>query len=459
MAGGGIIAFNGEDEEGSEVPEPKRKYQQYTLQEQGADWEAQRQAARDAAENPDATSMAGDVYRAVSKPVKGLADLISSAWKNAGERQKLTQQFNKEMPGFFEELTPEQRKEREAKLAQMAKQIQQVGNTPADAAEATPPGINPLTGKPISRAAMEQGVAPMIPQATRARTDVPPRPQNAPGSTRVTAAQPAKQDGLDAALEKQIMGDLGLDREAERDKGADYFKKTVGLDSLLQEMEKRNQDREARIAENKANRTPEWIKGLQAVGGAPIRGGIGMVLGQLGRGTTAAREAYGDEDMKYADEMDKLRDVITKAKIEGNTAVANAGMAALKETDAARRAAMTSGTSLQSNRNSVAQRLQTSADALAARMQSERHRQEDRAAARAGGADKQQLNELKALQTNLKDQLKEPALMGKAGDFLRAQLARVNTAIAQMAGLDTMSSAPGASSPGGTRPPLSSFQR
>jgi hypothetical protein len=64
--------------------------------------------------------------------------------------------------------------------------------------------------------------------------------------------------------------------------------------------------------------------------------------------------------------------------------------------------------------------------------------------------DKQTLNELKALQTSLKDQLKEPRMLGAAGDGLRRQLADVNAAIAQMAGLSTMATAPGASSPGGT---------
>jgi hypothetical protein len=168
------------------------------------------------------------------------------------------------------------------------------------------------------------------------------------GLTRGTETQPVETApaSLRKLVEQQITGDLNLNREAERDKGAEYYKNTVGLDALLQEMENRNQAREARIAENKAERTPEWIKGLQALGGAPIHGGIGMVLGKLGQGATAARDAYGAEDMKYADEMDKLRDIITKAKIEGNTAVANAGIAALKETDAARRGAMTSGTSL-----------------------------------------------------------------------------------------------------------------
>jgi hypothetical protein len=76
-----------------------------------------------------------------------------------------------------------------------------------------------------------------------------------------------------------------------------------------------------------------------------------------------------------------------------------------------------------------------------------------RAASRVAGSgagDRQQLNELKALQTSLKDQLKEPRMMGKAGDDLRRQLAAVNAEIAKMAGLSTMATAPGAASPGGT---------
>jgi hypothetical protein len=43
-------------------------------------------------------------------------------------------------------------------------------------------------------------------------------------------------------------------------------------------------------------------------------------------------------------------------------------------------------------------------------------------------------------------------MMGKAGDPLRAQLAQVNMAIAQMAGLSTMGAAPGAAGPGGIPP-------
>lgn len=80
--------------------------------------------------------------------------------------------------------------------------------------------------------------------------------------------------------------------------------------------------------------------------------------------------------------------------------------------------------------------------------------------ARIGGSgDKQTLNELKALQASIAAQLKDPRMIGPKGDPLRNQLQQVNAAIAQMAGLGTMTGAPGAPSPGGNRPPLSSFQR
>jgi hypothetical protein len=71
--------------------------------------------------------------------------------------------------------------------------------------------------------------------------------------------------------------------------------------------------------------------------------------------------------------------------------------------------------------------------------------------ARAGGAggDKQQLAELRALQTSLRDQLKTEFNSGRRAQ-INADLAKVNAAIAKMAGLDTMGGAPGAAGPGGT---------
>jgi hypothetical protein len=78
------------------------------------------------------------------------------------------------------------------------------------------------------------------------------------------------------------------------------------------------------------------------------------------------------------------------------------------------------------------------------------------------GADKQQLNELKALQTSLKDQLKDPMLglprNAAQKNALMQQLQQVNGAIAGMAGLNTMPQATPSPGAGGTNlPPIESF--
>jgi hypothetical protein len=66
-----------------------------------------------------------------------------------------------------------------------------------------------------------------------------------------------------------------------------------------------------------------------------------------------------------------------------------------------------------------------------------------------GGGEKQTLNELKALQSSLQNQLKTEFNKDQRM-AINAQLSRVNAAIAEMAGLSTIGGAPGAPSPGGT---------
>jgi hypothetical protein len=89
------------------------------------------------------------------------------------------------------------------------------------------------------------------------------------------------------------------------------------------------------------------------------------------------------------------------------------------------------------------------------RIKTQKEIEASRAASRGAGAgtgDKQQLNELKALQTSLKDQLK--TVFNKSDrQKIQTQLDQVNAEIAKMAGLSTMAAAPGAASPGGTSKP------
>jgi hypothetical protein len=82
--GGGIVAFNGEDGE-SEVDAKKKKLRQYTLQEQGADWEARRQAARlaeEEARSPEAKKDSEGIKKALSLiaslPVEAFKTLVSA---------------------------------------------------------------------------------------------------------------------------------------------------------------------------------------------------------------------------------------------------------------------------------------------------------------------------------------------------------------------------------------------
>lgn len=133
-AGGGIVAFNGEDD--SDVKD-KKKLRYYPLSEQGADWEARMQAARDAEEASGATSMAGDVGRALKSAAEGIANPIAAAWENLGKRQELRQQMEQNRPGFFESLTPEDRAARLTKGKGLAAQL---GNVMDGApTPATPP--------------------------------------------------------------------------------------------------------------------------------------------------------------------------------------------------------------------------------------------------------------------------------------------------------------------------------
>lgn len=262
---------------------------------------------------------------------------------------------------------------------------------PADKPTAAPVANDPETQKLINLAAARaqtgQNTNPAL-QAAVAPTPTTPRPNagiagaagaGGAGSTTQGAVDP---NSLRSLTEKYIRSELGVTPESERDKAVDWTRKTLGLDALLAEKQGRIDAREKAIAAAQAARTPEWIKGLQALSKGPIRGGAGMVLGQLGAGTTEAREAYAAQDMKYKDELDRLRDIITDAKIKGNYEMVKEGMAAYKEVDARRRAAATSATSLLNTDENVRARLQASKDAAASRAQAAAMQLEDKKAKR-----------------------------------------------------------------------------
>ena len=289
----------------------------------------------------------------------------------------------------------------------------------------------------------------LVPASARPQPEAPAAPKP-PAAPQAEAPQKVDPNSLRAMAEKYIRDEMGLKPETERDKAVEWSRKTMGLDDLLAEKSRRADAREQAIAEVKANRTPEWIRGLQAAGGAPVRGGIGMLLGKVGSEMSNTREAYANQDLAYQAELDRLRDVITDAKISGNKELAKEGMAAYKEVDARRKAALTSVTSLLNTDELSATRRQMAKDAAAARIAAMGNRGEL-------AADKQQLAELKALQSAVTSQLKNA--YGTERKTLQAQLATINAEIAKMAGMSTMGAAPGAGSPGGIPPDIQALMK
>ena len=216
----------------------------------------------------------------------------------------------------------------------------------------------------VSAAPMPVSSASTSP-APAAKPGLPQAPV-APQTPASVAPQKVDPNSLRTLVEGYARKEMGLNPDVERQNAVDWSKKTMGIDNLMQEREGRIAAREQAIKEAKENRTPEWIKTLQSAGGAPVRGGIGMLLGRMGAAATSNREANTAQDLAYQSELDHLRDVITDAKLKGNMELAKEGMAAYKEVDARKRSAATNATGLLENDERIAQRKADTAARLAA---------------------------------------------------------------------------------------------
>ena len=187
----------------------------------------------------------------------------------------------------------------------------------------------------------------LIPASARPQPTPPAAPAApaAPGGPAAPAAATLDPESLRGLTEAYIRGEFKLSPEAERDKAVEFARKTMGLDALLGEKERRANEREALIKRAQGERMPDWVEAL-AGARKQTRGGLGSLLGQMGDTAQATREAYANQDIKYQVELAQLRDVITDAKIAGNKELVKEGTAAYKEIDARRRAAATNATSL-----------------------------------------------------------------------------------------------------------------
>lgn len=278
--------------------------------------------------------------------------------------------------------------------------------------------------------------------------DVRKRPSAGEPSASVPAAPAAAMDpnSLRAVIEANIRKNLGKDEDAEWAKGAKRYEDFMGIDKLLQPREARIAERQEMIKRIQGERTPDWVEALSAAG-TPIRGGVGSLINMMGNKAQATRAGYSAEDLKFFDEIGAMQDEVAKLKLDGKYKAAAAGEAAIKDAIANKRESEQSGTSLLTTDENAAQRRQAAQLAADTKLEAAKLR-----TAGAGSGDRQQLAELKALQSSLKDQLK--TVFNKAErQRIQSQLDQVNAAVAKMAGLDTMAVAPGAAGPGGTSKP------
>jgi len=286
--------------------------------------------------------------------------------------------------------------------------------------------------------------------ALRPKPPAAVKPAGPPGPPKPVVAKPEVEapepvNKLRAAIEANIFKNLNKDEDAEFAKNAQRYKDYVGIDKLLAPREARIAEREGMQRKIQGERLPEWVAGLDRASKPIVSGGLGTMLNNLGSGMQSQREAYSGEDLKFFDDITAMKDEVLKLRIEGNYKAAAAGEAAIKAAIDSKEKSEHSGASLLNVDEQTAQRREKAKEDARVRLEQARLR-----AAGSGSGDKQRLNELKALQTSMKDQLKDPRMMGRAGDELRRQLSAVNAEIAKMADVGTMAAAPGASSPGGT---------
>lgn len=256
--------------------------------------------------------------------------------------------------------TPESRKDSEG----IMKALKFVGGLPVEALKtlvsAPGYGFNKEAAPAAAKPPVQTGTPPM-PNAAAAQVAPQGVPQGGPAPAPVVAPQAARPvqagpgaapapQGLNALLDKSIREDLGRDRESEAQKMMGKQREIMGMDEYQKGVAESTAARQAEFDKAKAGRTPDWARGLMALSGAPVRGGIGMMLGKAGSAATTARDEYGAEDLKFSKELMDLKNAAAKAKLDGNTALAKSYTDAYKEVDAARRAAMQSGTSLENVR-------------------------------------------------------------------------------------------------------------
>ena len=283
---------------------------------------------------------------------------------------------------------------------------------------------------------------------------VKPSGPSGPATVKPEVEKAEAPTGLRAAIEANILKDLGKDEDAEFKKGTGRYENYMGLNTLLAPKNARIAEREGMQRKIQGERLPSWVEGFSQASKPIVSGGLGTMLNNLGSGMEGQRKAYNAEDLKFFDEISNMKDEVLKLTIEGKYKAAAAGEAAIKAALDAKKQAEVSGTSLLNTDEQTATRKQIAKDNLAARL----------ASAGAGAGSKNMANAINAVKSDEvinrlqkdADALSKsflPRDKAKLADVMRQIETRQNAIYKEfgvLGGLSTMASAPGASSPGGT---------
>lgn len=363
-AGGGIVAFDGTT--GSKVEdEDKKPLRYYPLSEQGADYVARKQAAREAQAKEEAEAEARR-QALVSQIPTGGQEAPASTGRMPGEFERNISNTLASMPGasVMKPFSGSGIRALMGLLGFAGDRQEKPAAEPIHGGRTTMVN-DPRLGK--------LDVTPTGPGAPAAPAPKPPV-ANVPSTANVNApAAPAKPatepaNPLEAALQKSIMEALAKDPEAIRKKAMEQNKEFMGLDALLKPAQDRAASREAMIKQIQAERQPLWITALQNAGNKP-RSNVAQVIREMATGVSTAKQGYSTQDLKFLDELNDLYANIDKAKIEGRYKDVAAGKEAVKDLIAEQRQAEQSGTSLLNTKAVTETSRQNAKDAAAARAQ------------------------------------------------------------------------------------------